>query len=128
MPKIKSGAVLLPWLSARPDNKEGRFIQVGNSLLLSKQFQTLTGAAQITLLCMAMESGGKREFQFPHSVAYKKYGISGTTLDRALKILVSKGFITVFQRGSLNFPSIYGFCMEWKTSSLPRNGEREHSA
>lgn len=123
MPKHKSGAELLPWMSARPNNKEGRFLQVGNSLLLSKAYQALSGSAKNVYLCMSMESGKRRDFQFTHGAALKKYGIANTTLDRALKELISKGFIMIVQRGSLNFPSIYGFCFDWKLKPLPQTGE-----
>ena len=41
-----------PWLSARLDCKEGRFVQVGNSLLLSKEFQALTAGARFLYLCI----------------------------------------------------------------------------
>lgn len=52
-----------PWLSARLDCKEGRFIQVGNSLLLSKEFQALTAGARFLYLCMTMESGGRERLR-----------------------------------------------------------------
>ena len=61
-----------PWLSARLDCKEGRFVQVGNSLLLSKEFQALTAGARFLYLCMTMESAGKREFILYKSNDYLK--------------------------------------------------------
>jgi hypothetical protein len=57
------------WMSAKADNKEKRFIQVGNSLLLSKEFQKLGVGARCLYMCMAMESAGKRGFEFPLSSA-----------------------------------------------------------
>ena len=57
------------WMSAKADNKEKRFIQVGNSLLLSKEFQKLGVGARCLYMCMAMESAGKRGFEFPLSAA-----------------------------------------------------------
>ena len=70
----RSSRTVLPWLTARSDGKEGRFIQVGNSLLLDKRVQKLSGNALRLYLCMAMESGGKRHFLFPQAVG-KKYGV-----------------------------------------------------
>lgn len=40
--KRKHGPTIVPALSAKVDNKEKRFIRVGNSLLLSKQFHALS--------------------------------------------------------------------------------------
>ncbi len=117
MAKYKRSA-LLPWLSARPDGKDGRFIQVGNSLLLSKRFQSLSRGAQHLYLCMAMESGGRREFIFPLSAA-KKYGISSTCLRRQIGELKSEGFLCVDCMKSLRIPNVYRFCSA--TQDTPGN-------
>lgn len=105
-----------PWLSARPDCKEGRFIQVGNSLLLSEKFQALTAGARFLYLCMTMESGGKREFIFPVSAA-KKYGIPKNSLTRQLAELQEKGFISVQSMANLRQPNEYSFCLEWRENT-----------
>ena len=60
--KRKHGPTIVPALSAKVDNKEKRFIQVGNSLLLSKQFHALSTGSRFLYFCMAMESGGREEF------------------------------------------------------------------
>ena len=65
MSRRKSRPAILPWLSARADNTEKRFIQPGNSLLLSPAFQSLSPGSRYLYLCMAMESGGRRRFLFP---------------------------------------------------------------
>ena len=49
MSKRKHGPTIVPALSAKVDNKEKRFIQVGNSLLLSKQFHALAPAAGFSI-------------------------------------------------------------------------------
>ena len=59
--KRKHGPTIVPALSANVDNKEKRFIQVGNSLLLSKQFHALSTGSRFLYFCMAMESGGRKE-------------------------------------------------------------------
>jgi len=109
MAKYKRSA-LLPWLSARPDGKDGRFIQVGNSLLLSKRFQSLSRGAQHLYLCMAMESGGRREFIFPLSAA-KKYGISPSGLRRYSSELTQFGFLSFVSMKSLRAPNVYRFSL-----------------
>ena len=67
--KYKSKVELVPWMSASPDNVEKRFIQVGNSLLFNKEFQSLGAGSQMLYLCMSMESAGKRRFIFPQAAA-----------------------------------------------------------
>ena len=114
MPKRKTGGVMLPWLSARPDNKEGRFIQIGNSFLLSKEVQALSPGARFMFLAMAMESAGRREFTFSRSTA-QKFGISETTAARYIKELSSSGFIETVSCGRFaRVPNVYRFAFTWK--------------
>jgi len=117
MSRRKSRPTIVPWLSARPDNQEKRFIQIGNSLLFSKVFQELHAGAQHLYFCMAMESGGKQEFQFPTSAA-KKYGISPSSFWNYVQELTEKGFISYSSNQNLRKPNIYRFSMQWK---LPSN-------
>ena len=56
-----------PWLSAKADGKEGRFIQIGNSFLLEfrkEPLNKLSLGARWMYLCMTMESAGHRDFTF----------------------------------------------------------------
>ena len=107
---------MLPWLSAKVDCREGRFIQVGNSFLLSKDIQKLSSGAVCTYLCMAMESGGKPDFEFTRTDA-AKYGISNATLRRHVAELVAKGFIHCASGKASKQPSQYRFSTErWKNS------------
>ena len=116
MPKRKTGGVMLPWLSARPDNKEGRFLMVGNSFLLSEKVQNLSPGARFMYLSMAMESAGKREFTFSRSTA-QKFGISETTAARYIKELSSSGFIETVSCGRFaRVPNVYRFSFSWKGS------------
>ena len=69
--KRKHGPTIVPALSAKVDNKEKRFIQVGNSLLLSKQFHALSTGSRFLYFCMAMESGGRKNFILPQKDAKK---------------------------------------------------------
>ena len=113
MSRRRSGAAIKSWLSARSDGKEGRFIQVGNSLLLSTRFQGLSAGARFLYLCMAMESGGKRDFTFPLSSA-KKYGIAKNSFSRYIKELNDSGFIVVHSMANLRQPNEYSFSFAWK--------------
>lgn len=67
--KRKHGPTIVPALSAKVDNKEKRFIQVGNSLLRSKQFHALSTGSRFLYFCMAMESGGRKNFILPQKDA-----------------------------------------------------------
>lgn len=114
MPRRKSGGVMLPWLSARLDGKEGRFLMIGNSFLLSKSVQELSPGARFMYLSMAMESAGKREFTFSRSTA-QKFGISETTAARYIKELSSSGFIETVSCGHFaRVPNVYRFSLSWK--------------
>lgn len=106
---------LLPWLSHKPDGKEGRFLQIGNSLFVSDTpFKKLTAGAQMLYLFLAMESGGKREVEFSRTTA-KKYGISKNAFTRQIRELESNGFVEVVMERSLSFkPTVYRFVYEWK--------------
>lgn len=111
----RHGDTIKPWLSARSDCKEGRFIQCGNSLLLSNEFQGLTAGARFLYFCMAMESGGKREFVFPLTSA-KKYGIAKNSLTRQIAELKEAGFIHVQSMANLRQPNEYCFSFDWKSA------------
>ena len=109
------------WLSAKPDCREGRFIQVGNSLLLSPEFQRLSAGARCLYLCCAMESGGRRDFVLPQS-AGKKYGFCPSSLRRYLKELVTAGFINVEICGRWTRENNrYVFSLSWRDQQSPTN-------
>lgn len=114
--KSAQSVEIKPWLSANANNREGRFIQVGNSLLLDKEhFQQLSSNARLLYLYMSMESGGKREFRFTYSAA-KKYGLASTTFERAKKELQDAGYIErVYDEDYSQFKAaVYRFSLEWK--------------
>ena len=69
-----------PWLSGRTDCQEGRFIQVGNSLLLHPYFKALSGNEIKTYFALCMESGGKSTASLS-SAGAKKYGIAETVYE-----------------------------------------------
>lgn len=114
MSRRKSGGTMLPWMSAKADGREKRFLQVGNSLLLSKKFQSLGTGARLLYLCMAMESGGRRTFLLPRTAA-KKYGVPSTSLRRYIRQLADGGFIKVTSYKNLRKPNVYEFSSAWRT-------------
>lgn len=103
------------WMSGRSDCREGRFLQVGNSLMLSEAVQALTPGARWLYFAMAMESGGKPEMTFTHSVA-KKYGIASSSFERQIKELCDHGFIErIPDPDMMQFaPGRYHFTVAWK--------------
>lgn len=117
---------ILPWMSARADCKEGRFLQVGNSLLCGQNsaFKDLTTGAQMLYICMAMESGGKNTVAFSRSTA-KNYGIDKNSLQRRIKDLIEHGFIEIDVEGSYSQfkPTVYRFVCGWKEQNpAPKTG------
>ena len=116
--KRKCGPALLPHLSAKADNKEKRFIQVGNSLLLSKQFHALSTGSRFLYFCMAMECGKMDKFIFPQKAA-KKYGIAPSSLRKHINELESARFIRVYSGKPTREPNRYEFCQGWKLPSSP---------
>lgn len=105
---------MLPWLSAKADCREGRFLQIGNSFFLSKGTQNLSTGARCLFLTMALESGGKRSFVFPRATALK-YGFSESSFLRYVKELVAARFIEVVSCGRFaRLPNEYRFSFGWK--------------
>ena len=116
--KLARNCTILPWLSSKPDCAEGRFLQIGNSLFLSKAFQNLSPGAQMLYLYAALESGGRIEFLFPQKTA-SKYGIAPRSLRRHLDELIEAGFIEKTSLKNLRQPNEYVFSFHWKESKPP---------
>ena len=121
--KSAKNVPIVAWLSAKADCREGRFIQVGNSLLLSGAFHKLNPKTQMLYLALAMESGGKQSVKLSHGSAKSKYGISPTTYDRAIKQLIAEGYITqvIDEDRSQYATNQFRFANNWKENS--RNGD-----
>lgn len=111
------------WLSAYQDCEEHRFIQIGNSFLLSKKVQDLSGCAFRFYICCCMECGGEAAFEFPRS-AFKKYGIPTSSARRVINELVSKGFLKLKSGQATKENNRYVFSPEWKKGNviIPSNG------
>ena len=116
--KAAQNCVLLPWASARADCREGRFLQIGNSLLLAKSFQTMSAGARVLYLCMMMEAGGKKRFQFPLKAA-NKYGFASASFRRYVNELISAGVIARDSGANVRQPNVYEFTYGWKQERGP---------
>jgi response regulator of citrate/malate metabolism len=104
---------LLPWLSARQDNVEKRFIQVGDTLFFDWHFRELCMGARWLYLCMAMEAAGEEDFQFTESTG-RKYGFSHSSLRRYIEELVEADMITRYSKKEYRLPNNYEFNSDWK--------------
>lgn len=112
--KAAANCEIRPWLSAKADCRENRFLQLGNSLLLSKAFQELSSGAQVLYLCACLESGGRRQFTFP-ARSMRKYGLSVRSGQRHISELVEKGFVSCVSSGKITrTDSEYEFSLQWK--------------
>ena len=107
-----------PWLTAKQDCKDGRFIQIGNSLFFSKAFQHLSYGSQTLYLTMALESGGRKDFIFPLKAA-TKYGFNSSSFRRYIDELEKSGFIIRTSLANLRKPNEYSFSSEWKSREPP---------
>lgn len=113
-PKAAKNSTISPWLSGKIDNREGRFIQVGNSLFFNESFQALTDGDRFCYFCLCMECGGKQSFTFPGR-AMLKYGISTRSGRRHIENLIEKGFIVCESSGqNTRSDNIYRFAYDWK--------------
>ena len=125
MPRKKAAenCDIKPWLSRRIDHTERRYIQVGDTLLISvkdkdtgqelNRFVALSAGAKYLYLCMAMEAGRNRKFTFTKTAA-AKYGIVHSSLIRNVKELLEAGMITRNSGKCTRQPNEYEFAFGWK--------------
>lgn len=126
MPRRKAAknCNILPWLSRRRDNTEGRFLQVGNSMFLSVKdketgaelnpYVKLPDGAKNLYQCMSLEAGGHKSFEFTRITAENKYGIQNSNLRRNVEVLIKAGFIRRNSGKTVRQPNHYEFIFEWK--------------
>lgn len=122
MTRKNNNGLLLPWMSARLDCREKRFLQIGNSMFFSPSFQQLNAGSKMLYLCMAIESGGKRVVAFSRGTA-QKYGIDKNTFARRIAELIEGRFVEVVKESSYAqfSPTVYRFSLVWK-NSRPQKG------
>ena len=82
----------------------GRFIQVANSLMLSRRFQALTPNARWVYFSLAME----------HSAARTKYGITKSGYDSAVRQLKENGFIKLVDGLGRLESNRFEFIRDWQ--------------
>lgn len=99
----------------------GRFIQIGNSLLLSKRFQALSPLARYVYLALAMEAGGKDVVSLSHSQA-GKYGIKPSGYDNAIRQLKVGGFIRLDDGLGRLETNRFRFVRDWQQRAPPDPG------
>ncbi len=81
--------------------------------MASKAVRGLSPSAFKVLSFMKLESGGHKEFEFPHN-KYKDY-LSKPTFFRVVDELVTAGFIDVVARNkNLRIANRYAFSDRWK--------------
>lgn len=128
--RFSGEADLKPWLTNKaPGGKtNGRFIQVGNSLLMCKHFQDLSAGAKYLYFAMAMEAGAQNDFAFSKGVAARKYGIAATSFERHRRELEDAGFISLLNSLPDSEPKAqfaanrFRFSFEkWRDGTTPRN-------
>jgi hypothetical protein len=104
------------WQTNKLNGKEERFIRLGNSFLLSKQFNQLSYQAQIVYIHMMLESAGQKRFIFP-KIKYIPF-IPHHTFLKAKKELIENGFIEIIQNNrNLRKPNQYSFTEKWKSKN-----------
>lgn len=114
MAKCQSAKPLSGWMSAKPNGREARFIQVGDSLLFNEHFRNLSPGAFKLYMCCAMESGGRIDFRFSKSKA-EKYGIPHTSFNRYMNELKEAKFVQLVTSGrNTRTPNEYRFIFDWK--------------
>lgn len=111
--KKEKSKPLKRWLTAKDDQRETRFIQVGNSLIFNEHYKALSVGARYFYLLCAMEAGGNRFFQFPAS-KMKAMGIPTRTARNYVEELKAAGFIECTQNGKCTRqPNDYQFSFRW---------------
>lgn len=115
--------VFPPWLTALNTNKgEKGFIQIGWSLLESKDFQALTGEQRKIYLAMCAEAGGRPDFEFSLR-HFTHYGIKRTKAYQNIQVLRDLGFITCPDEKSIGSTTRYRFSSDWKNGNAKRRAE-----
>ena len=103
-----------PWESKADGGIEKRYFRMGATLMASEAMRGLSPSAFKIYCYMKIESGGKKEFCFPHT-KYQSY-MSKPSFFKARDELVEKGFVDVVQNNkNLRRANIYAFIERWKT-------------
>ena len=105
-----------PWETTKINGIELRYLRMGNSQMLHPAIRNLTSMAFRVYVYMKLESGGHREFKFPHS-KYKSF-ISSGGFQKALAELCATGLIEIVEsNANLRKPNVYRFSEGWKVAT-----------
>ena len=110
---------LNPWETAS-NGKTERYIRPGYTLLTNPAYKRLSNVEKYVYLCMDMAAAGKPVFTFPQACYEKEYGLSKTSVQKAVKGLVAARFIQIEESNwQLRKPNVYRFINDWKKKNLP---------
>ncbi len=112
MAKIKK-TPFAPWETRNTNGVEKRYIRLGVTQMASDTMRKLSPSAFKIYTYMKLESGGNKNFEFPHT-KYKGW-ISKPTFFKAVEELESMGFIDIkFRNKNIRKPNVYSFSERWK--------------
>lgn len=102
------------WETTKTDGIEERYIRFGNSQMSTGTLRRLGGAAFKLYAYMKLESGGKRDFEFPR-VKVAQILTTGTFY-RALDELIEAGLVEIVENNAnIRKPNLYRFSDKWRT-------------
>ena len=114
---------LHPWETGGtggPLSKNDWYARVCFSLLSHPAVKALSHLEARVYQAMLVRAAGKIEFTFPQAVYEKDYGLSKTSVQKAIKGLTAAGFIEVKKRNwKIRKPNVYRFTNGWKTRKEP---------
>ena len=118
--KHKTNYSISPWLTAKADCREPKYIQCGVTLFEHPAFKRLTPAQRCLYLAMCLDAGGHREFTFSKA-RIEHYGFSYATGRDAINALIAGGFIIkLFSGQTTREKNGYAFSERWKLNrALP---------
>jgi len=115
--------VQLPWATGLQNGKcDGRFLQIGNSLLFADQVKQLPGEALRLYMAMMNEAAGHKQFEFTQARA-KQYGMSTTAFHKNVKLLEQRKFIKIDSGWNTRTPNRYEFIFDWKSDKTNWNSK-----
>lgn len=96
------------------------YIRQGETLLKHPAYIRLSLLEKNVYLCMTVAAAGKMVFTFPRTCYEKEYGLSKTSVQKAVKGLVAAGFIRIQKANwQLRKPNVYCFIDDWKKKDMP---------
>ncbi len=117
MSRRKKRASVLPWFSAQWDTAGEHYIQIADSLVQSKKFQSLRDSSKILYFCLGTEARGKRTVKLSRKQAEKKYGIKPATYSRSKNELIEEGLIRIVPDTGRYETNCFEFLLDWKNKN-----------